>query len=1074
MDAPQPEKHPSRTRDNASPPGRMNLSAPFIKRPAGTSLLAIGLFLLGIVAYHFMPVAPTPRVDNAVVNVSASLPGADPDTVASSLAAPLERHLAQIAGVTEITSSSSLGGCSITVQFDLNRKVDGAARDVQAAISAATADLPINLPGPPTYRKINPADAPIMVLAMKSSTLPSTKIFEYADTIIAQRLSQVEGVSQAFVGGADKSAIRIQVNPTALAATGTSLEEVRNMINLVNANQPKGSLESEHHTYIIDCNDQVRSAADYKNLILTQRKGVPLRLNSIGEAIDSVENRRVAGWAGTNRAVLIIIQKQAGANVIDTVGRIRAVLPQIQKWIPPSITISEVSNRTTTIRASVHDVQFSLCLSIALVVMVLFLFLRRITPTFIAGITVPLALTGTFAIMYLFNYSIDNLSLMAVTISVGFVVDDAIVVIENIHRFIEKGQSSREAAINGAKQIGFTVVSMSTSLVAVFIPLLFMPGPVGKLFNEFAVTVSIAILVSGVISLTLTPMLCSRLLKPESEYAHKPGFFSKACEAAFNGMHAYYAMGLRWVLRNFILVLAITFMTIVGTIGLYIIVPKGFFPQQDTGSLMVTTDAAQDISFQAMAELQQQAARIILADPGVQTLGSFLGSGPGGGTVNNGRMFVTLKPLEQRKVSAFQIISRLRKPLSQLVGINVFIQVPQDIRSGGRMSKSQFQYSLQSSDTDELKYQSGILLNKLQQLPQLKDVNTDQQSRGLETYIEINREAASRLGISPISIDNTLYDAFGQRQVSTLYEQYNQHHVIMEATPGMLEDPSALRRIYVKSNTGRQIPLEAVARFSTTNTSLSISHQSQFPCVTLSFNLADNVAPGDAAALVNKVVESMHLPSSVRGGFQGTAQAFQTSNAQMPILIIAALATIYIVLGMLYESLLHPITIISTLPSAGVGALLAILATGYDLSIVAFIGIMLLMGIVKKNAIMMIDFALEVERHEGLSPRDAIYKACLIRFRPIMMTTMAAFFGAVPLAIGMGVGSELRQPLGIAVVGGLIFSQVLTLFTTPVVYLTLESLKQYLKVWWQRSHAVHTAPQTQARPQTTPSSNAAS
>jgi hydrophobic/amphiphilic exporter-1 (mainly G- bacteria), HAE1 family len=1028
----------------------MNISAPFIRRPAGTSLLAMGLFLLGLVAYHFMPVAPIPRVDFAMINVSASLPGADPQTVASSLAAPLERRLAEIAGVTEITSVSTLGGCSVTIQFDLNRNIDGAARDVQAAINASAADLPINLPAPPTYRKINPADAPIMVLAMSSDTLQSTKVFEYADTIIGQRLSQVEGVSQAMISGADKSAIRIQMNPSALASTGISLEEVRTLIGMVNVDSPKGSFESEHRSYTLTSNDQLQDAKDYQNLILVQRRGVPIRLSALGQAKESVENQRVAGWAGAKRAVLIIIQKQAGANVIETVDRIRAVLPQLEKWIPPSIKISEVSNRTTTIRASVEEVEFSLMLSIVLVVMVIFLFLRRFWPTFIASITLPLALSGTFAIMYLCHYSIDNLSLMAITISVGFVVDDAIVVIENVHRFIEAGDTPMVAALKGARQIGFTVVSMSTSLVAVFIPLLFMSGLIGRLFHEFAVTVSLAILVSGVISLTLTPMLCSRFLKAEASYKKKPGRFQQGCESAFNWLLEGYEVGLRWVLRHAGFTLLVALSTMVGTVWLYIAVPKGFFPQQDTGSITCVTEAAQDISFSAMASLQEKAARIILDDPAVNTLGSFIGAGGGSSTVNNGRMFISLKPLSERKASSDAVINRLRRPLSQLTGITVFLQSVQDIRVGGRMGKAQFQYALQSGDIDELNRWSALLVNKLRSSPQLRDVNSDQQTRGLQTTVVIDRDAASRLGVSPIAIDNTLYDAFGQRQVSTMYKQYNQYHVILEVDPDLLQDPASLEKIYVKSTTGQQVPLASVASFKTSNTSLSVNHQGQFPAVTLSFNLAPGVALGQATAIIEKAVEELHMPSSVQGSFQGTAQVFRDSVSNMRLLVAAALLAVYVVLGMLYESLIHPITIISTLPSAGVGALLALMAWGYDLSLVSFIGIILLMGIVKKNAIMMIDFALEVERHEGLSPRDAIYKACVIRFRPIMMTTMAALFGAMPLAIGMGTGSELRKPLGIAVVGGLLFSQAMTLYTTPIIYLTFENLSQRFKAWRRR------------------------
>lgn len=1029
----------------------MNISAPFINRPAGTSLLAIGLFLLGVVAYHFMPVAPIPRVDYAMVSVSASLPGADPQTVASSLAAPLERRLGQIAGVSEITSISTLGGCSVTIQFDLGRNIDGAARDVQAAISAASADLPANMPSPPRFRKVNPADAPIMVLALTSDALSSTKVYEYADTIIGQRLSQVEGVSQAGISGADKSAIRIQVNPGALASAGISLEDVRSLLSAVNVDSPKGSFESAHRSYIIKANDQIQDGADYEKLILSQRRGAPVRLDAVGTGKDGVENSRVAGWAGTNRAVLVIVSKQAGANVIETVDRIRAVMPQLQRWLPPSIKISEVSNRTTTIRASVHDVQFSLMLSIGLVVMVIFLFLRRFWPTFIASITVPLSLAGTFALMWLFGFSIDNLSLMAVTIAVGFVVDDAIVVIENIHRHIENGDTPMVAAFKGSKQIGFTIVSMSTSLIAVFIPLLFMSGLMGRLFHEFAVTMALAIGTSGVISLTLTPMLCSRFLKADANYKHKQGAFQRGCESAFNMLRAGYERGLRWVLNHWGVTMAVACSTMVGTVVLYIYVPKGFFPQQDTGNLNVTTEASQDISFASMKVLQEKAAKVIMDDPAVEMLGSFIGAGGGSSTVNNGRMFVTLKPMGVRTNTADEVIARLRRPLSQLVGINVIMRSVQDINVGGRQSKAQYQYALQSGDIEELNRQSAILLEKLRAAPELRDINSDQQTRGLQSTLEIDRDAASRLGVTPIAIDNTLYDAFGQRQVSTMYKLYNQHFVILEVSPRLLEEPSALEKIFVKSSAGKMVPLSSLAKFKTSNTSLSVSHQGQFPAVTLSFNLAPDRALGDATKAIEKIVDEMRLPPNVVGNFQGTAKVFRSATSNMLVLIAAAILTVYIVLGMLYESLIHPVTILSTLPSAGVGALLAMIVFRDQLTLVSFIGIILLMGIVKKNAIMMIDFALDVERTEGLSPRDAIYKACVIRFRPIMMTTMAALFGAIPLALGMGTGSELRKPLGIAVVGGLLLSQALTLYTTPVVYLVFENLSRRYKAWRRKT-----------------------
>ena len=1006
-------------------------------------MLSIGLFLLGIVAYRLLPVSALPRVDSPMISVSAKLPGADPETVAQSLAAPLERRLGQIPGVNEMTSSSSLGGCSINLQFDLSRNIDSAARDVMAAINASSSDLPVNIPGPPQYRKSNPADMPILVLAMTSDTIQSTKVFQFADEIIGQRLCQVEGVSQVDINGAEKSAVRIQINPAALAMKGLSMEDLRSFLGQVNVNLAKGSFDGGSTSYTIAVNDQLRSYTDYKGLIVTQKGGVPVLLESLGKVVDGVENNRRAGWSGSKPAVLLLVFKQPDANVVATVDRIKDALPQVQRWIPPGVKLTVISDRTKTIRASIQEVQIALGFSVLLVVLVMLLFLRRFWPTFIATVTVPLSLAGTFGAMYLLGYSLDNLSLMALAISVGFVVDDAIVVIENIHRFVEEGDSPFDAAMKGARQIGFTIVSISLSLVAVFIPLLFMGGLIGRLFHEFSVTLTVSILVSAVVSLTLTPMLCSRYLKPESAYPKKQNVVFRASEATFDWLLEVYKRSLRWVLLHQTFMSGISLLILGITVWLYVVVPKGFFPQQDTGVIMGTTEGALDISFAAMSKLQRKAADIVLSDPAVDTVASFVGSSSS--SPNNGRMYITLKPLEERKVKADEIITRLRKKLAPLQGISLYLQASQDLRMGGRSSKAQYQYALQSSDIGQLKEWAPKLADKLRKIPQLRDVTSDQQTGGLQSTVVVDRDAASRLSISPLAVDEALYNAFGQRQVSTIYERYNQHHVILEVDPAYQQDPSALNKIFVKSSSGQQIPLAAVARFQTTNTPLSIGHQGQFPCVTVSYGLAPGVSLGEASDLVLKATADIGLPSSIKGSFQGTAQAFQGSLNSMPLLIGAALIAVYIVLGMLYENLIHPVTILSTLPSAGVGALLALMICRSELSLVSFIGLILLMGIVKKNAIMMVDFALESERRLHRGPEEAIYEACVVRFRPIMMTTLAAMFGAVPLAIGFGTGSELRQPLGIAVVGGLLVSQVVTLYTTPVIYVRFEHLKQWVR-----------------------------
>ena len=1022
----------------------MSLSSPFIRRPVATTLLTAAIVLAGGVAFRELPVSPLPQVDFPTISVGASLPGASPEIMASSVATPLERQFGRIAGITEMTSSSYLGTTSVTLQFDLNRNIDGAARDVQAAINAARSYLPTNLPGNPTYRKVNPADAPIMIVALTSTVYDRGKLYDAASTIMQQRLSQIQGVGQVSVGGSSLPGVRVDVNPTQLNSYGLGLQDVAAMLSRQNANSPKGQVTNSTITADIVTNDQLLKAVDYMPLVVGYHNGAAVKLSDVANVQDSTENVRAAGFVNGKPSVLIIIFRQPGANIIETVDRIRAALPALKASIPSAINTEIVLDRTLTIRASVRDVERNLIISISLVILVVFLFLRSVRATLIPSVAVPASLIGTFGVMYLCHYSIDNLSLMALTISTGFVVDDAIVVIENITRYLEQGMGPMEAALKGASEIGFTVLSISISLVAVFIPILMMGGIVGRLFREFAVTLSVAILVSLAISLTTTPMMCSRLLKNLRDEQHGKAY--RASERAFNSVLGLYERSLGWVLEHSALTLVVLGLTIALNFYLFAIVPKGFFPQQDNGTVFGGIQGSQDISFQAMQKATQRIVDVVKTDPAVQNVMAFTG---GGGATNSGFIYLGLKPLAQRsKVNAGQVIDRLRPKLLSVSGANTFMQAGQDLRIGGRMSSAQFQYTIQSDNLQDLVQWGPVLLQQMRKLRLLTDVNTDQQNSGLQATLIYDRDTASRLGITPQMLDNSLYEAFGQAQVSTMYTAINQYHVVLEVEPKFWQSPVNLNDVYIRAAQGKVIPLSAVAHYEPSTAPLAVNHQGQYPSVTISFNLAPGVALGDASRAILALEQKIGMPNTIHGMFSGTLQAFQSSLATEPFLIITALLTVYIVLGILYESYIHPLTIISTLPSAGVGAVLALMIFHKDLSIIAIIGVILLIGIVKKNAILMIDFALAAERVDGKSPRDAIFQACILRFRPILMTTMAAIFGAMPLAFGRGAGSELRNPLGITIIGGLLLSQMLTLYTTPVVYLSLDRLR----VKWLRAH----------------------